>query len=40
MKEIRYKGKDIGVGELDVLTSNEPWNEYQLSIGQSPKGCR
>lgn len=33
MKIIKYQGKDIEVQEIEVLTSQELWNEYQLSDG-------
>jgi len=33
-KTLNYKGKEIEVVEVDVLTANEPWNEYQLSDGR------
>lgn len=33
MKTINYQGRQIEVEELDVLNSNEHWNEYQLSDG-------
>lgn len=29
-----YKGQEIEAEEVDVLTYNEPWNEYQLSNGK------
>lgn len=34
MKKIDYKGKEISVQEVEVITSNEPWNEYQLANGK------
>lgn len=33
MKNVNYQGRKIEAEELDVLTSNEYWNEYQLSDG-------
>jgi hypothetical protein len=33
MKHINYQGKSIDAEEIDVLTSNEKWNEYQLADG-------
>ncbi len=33
MKIINYQGKDIEVEEVEVLTSKEKWNEYQLADG-------
>lgn len=33
MKTINYQNRQIEVEELDVLNSNERWNEYQLSDG-------
>ena len=32
--KLTYKGREIEVEEVDVVTSNEPWNEYQLSNGK------
>ncbi len=32
--KIPYQGKDIEVQEVDVVSSNEPWNEYQLGDGR------
>lgn len=31
MKTRNYQGKNIEVVELDIITNNEHWNEYQLS---------
>ena len=33
MKHINYQGRSIDAEEIDVLTSNEKWNEYQLADG-------
>jgi hypothetical protein len=30
---IPYNGRQIEVAEVDVLSCNEPWSEYQLSEG-------
>ena len=34
MKKIPYQGRDIEVQEVDVISGNEPWNEYQLTDGK------
>lgn len=33
MKTIQFQGKALEVIELDTLSENEHWNEYQLSDG-------
>ena len=32
--KIQYQGKDIEATEVEVVTANEPWNEYRLSDGK------
>ena len=32
--QIEYQGKLIEVTEIEVLTENEKWNEYQLADGK------
>lgn len=32
--KITYQGQQIEAQEVEVLTSNEPWNEYQLGNGK------
>jgi len=34
MKTLNYQGKEIEVIEVEPVTSNEVWNEYQLSDGK------
>ena len=31
--KVQYQGRDVEVQEVDVLSVNEPWNEYQLADG-------
>ena len=31
---VPFQGKDIEVQEVEVITSHEPWNEYQLGDGK------
>lgn len=31
--KVNYKGKQIDATEVDILSSKEEWNEYQLSNG-------
>ena len=33
MKHIKYQGRSVDAQELDVVSSNERWNEYQLADG-------
>lgn len=33
MKHIKYQGRSVDAIELDVVSSNERWNEYQLTDG-------
>ena len=33
MKHINYQGRSVDAQELDVVSSNERWNEYQLADG-------
>lgn len=33
-KRANYQGKDVEVQEVEVLTSHEPWGEYQLANGK------
>jgi hypothetical protein len=34
MTLINYQGKQIEANEIEVITSNEGWNEYQLADGK------
>lgn len=33
MKHIKYQGRSVDTDEVDVVSSNEHWNEYQLADG-------
>lgn len=31
--KVKYQGKEVEAAEVEVLTSHEPWNEFQLADG-------
>lgn len=33
MSKAMFQGKEIEVIEIEVISCNEPWNEYQLADG-------
>ena len=33
-KSIPYQGRQVEAEEVEVITTNEPWNEYQLADGK------
>jgi len=34
IQKVPYRGYTIDAVEVEVITSNEPWNEYQLGNGK------